>query len=416
MHPSVDIKGTTNQSLDNKRIVLCITGSVAAVRAPEIARELMRMGAEVFAVMTHSAAKIIHPDLMHWATGHPVVTELTGAIEHVSLAGNSSEKSDLIVVAPATANTIGKIACGIDDTPVTTFVTTALGEGIPLVIVPAMHESMYDHPIVIENIAKLKKIGVQFVGPVISEGKAKIADTESIVGFVETLLSGNKPLAGKNILITAGPTIEYIDPVRVITNRSSGKMGIALASAALSFGAKVKLIYGPGSEQPPHGANVVNVDTAEEMHDAVMESLTGEHVDVVIAASAVCDFRVKGKSDTKIPTSASKELKLTLEPTPKIIDEIKKTSPNVFLVAFRAVTNLTDAELVEDAFARLKKANADLIVANDVERKGAGFMKDTNEVFVIDTEKNVTYIETSPKQEVAKRVLVIVAEKIGKKK
>ncbi len=415
MHPSDDIVCTKGTSLEGRRIVLCITGSVAAVRAPDIARELMRKGASVFPVMSDAATRIIHPDLMHWATGKKAVTSLTGAIEHVHLAGNYKEKADLVLVAPSTANTIGKIAAGIDDTPVTTFVTTALGQGIKCVIVPAMHESMYDHPFVRENIAKCKGIGIGFIDPVTEEGKAKIADTESIVRYVETLFGRVKPLSGKSILVTAGPTIEFIDPVRVITNRSSGKMGIALVREAVALGAQVTLVYGPGSEAQPDYAKVINVRTSDEMHDAVMEELGREPYDVVIAASAVSDFRVKESAKMKIPTSSSKELHLSLVPTRKIIDEIKKASPGVFLVAFRAVTDLSDSDIIEDAYARLKKANADMIVANDVARKGAGFMTDTNEVFVIDSAKHVIHVPLSTKNEVAARIFEIIESKLSEK-
>jgi phosphopantothenoylcysteine decarboxylase/phosphopantothenate--cysteine ligase len=279
-----------------------------------------------------------------------------------------------------------------------------------------MHESMYNHPIVKENISKLESIGVTLAGPIISEGKAKIADTESILSLVIGLLSKEKPLGGVTILITAGPTIEYIDPVRVITNMSSGKMGIALARCALERGGRVVLVYGPGTEAPPVGAEVVRVTTSDEMYDAVMKALGSRKPEVVIAASAVCDFKVKGKSDAKIPTAGGKELKLALEPTRKIIDSVRDASPNVFLAAFRAVTGLSDVDIVEDAYARLAKARADMIVANDVTREGAGFLKDTNEVFIIDAGKRVTHVPVSPKPVVAARVLDAIAEKLAARK
>lgn len=176
-HPSDDIIGTKGNELKSKKIVLCITGSVAAIKSPEIAHELMRHSAQVFPVMTKMAQKIIHPDLMEWATGNQVIMELTGKIEHVELGSNT----DLILIAPATANTISKIACGIDDTPVTSVISVALGNKIPILIVPAMHESMYKHPILIQNIEKLRSLKCEFIGPEIKEGKAKIAPVEKIV-------------------------------------------------------------------------------------------------------------------------------------------------------------------------------------------------------------------------------------------
>lgn len=180
-HPSKDIIGTKSKRLKGKLIVLCITGSVSAVRSPEIARELMREAAEVYVVMSKDAQKIIHPNLMEWASGNPVVTELTGKVEHIALVGEHEQKADLVLIAPATANTIGKIAAGIDDTTVTSVASTALGSNTPLLIVPAMHTSMYTNPFTKENLQRLKTQGIEFIGPRIEDGKAKIATTEKIV-------------------------------------------------------------------------------------------------------------------------------------------------------------------------------------------------------------------------------------------
>lgn len=251
-HPSKDIIGTRGNELKGKRIVLCITGSVAAIESLKIARSLMRHGAEVFTVMSPMSQKIIHPYLMEWATGNVVTTELTGKTEHIGLAGDHPEKADLILVAPATANTISKIACGIDDTSVTSVISTAFGARIPMIIVPAMHASMYRHPILIENIKKLQTLGLEFIGPIVTEGKAKIARTRDIIDTVIRELTIQQDFSGLKLLITAGPTVEHIDPIRIMTNRSSGKMGVALAEEALSRGAEVTLVYGLGTG---HAAN-----------------------------------------------------------------------------------------------------------------------------------------------------------------
>lgn len=183
-HPSKEIIGSKSSELEGRKIILCITGSVAAIKSTEIARELMRRGADVYAVMTKVAQLIVHPDMVEWATGNPVVTELTGQIEHVTYAGEHSLRADLILIAPSTANTIGKVACGIDDTPVTTTLTTGIGAGIPVIIAPAMHASMYKHPIVLENIEKLGKHGIDVLMPRFEEGKAKIPGTAEIVHSV----------------------------------------------------------------------------------------------------------------------------------------------------------------------------------------------------------------------------------------
>src|SRR6266550_1036021 len=215
-HPSKDITGTSGTQLSGKKIALLVSSSVASFKVPEIARELMRHGADVYAVISASTEKMIGSDLLEWATGNPVVRELTGKLEHIALAGKSSGRVDLVLIAPATANTIGKLASGIDDTPVTTVAATAIGSKLPVLIAPAMHEPLYDHPIAQENIARLKRIGVEFIEPEVSEGKAKIASTENIVRSVIARLSSSqsRDLEGRRVLVTAGPTIEHIDPVR----------------------------------------------------------------------------------------------------------------------------------------------------------------------------------------------------------
>ena len=412
VHPSRDIMQTRGTELKEKRIVLCITGSVAAVQSPEIARQLMRHGADVFAVMSHMAQKIIHPYLVEWATGNPVVTELTGKIEHVALAGEHDKKADLILVAPATANTISKIASGIDDTTVTSVASTAFGSKIPIVIVPAMHESMYRHPILDENVKKLRALGIEFVGPRVEEGKAKIAETEEIVEAVIRKLSASKDFAGKRILVTAGPTLEYIDPVRVITNKSSGLMGVEVAREALLRGAEVTLIYGPGTATPPDEARVVSVERTKEMYEAVVSELKSQKYDAVIATAAASDWALGKPFDYKVSTRKTSTLNVELETTPKIIDVVKKISPRAFLVPFKAEYNVSDKALIQNAFERLKEAKADLIVANDVARKGVGFKVETNEIFIVDNKRRVVHVPITTKREAAKNLLDAIAKRI----
>jgi phosphopantothenoylcysteine decarboxylase/phosphopantothenate--cysteine ligase len=411
-HPSRDIIGTEGEELKGKKIILCITGSVAAVRCSDIARGLMRRGAEVFTVMSEMARKIIHPYLMEWATGNPVVTELTGKIEHVALTGEHSDRADLILVAPATANTISKVACGIDDTTVTSVVSTAFGSEVPIIIVPAMHESMYRHPIVIENVDKLRALGVEFVGPRIEERKAKIAENEEIWEAVVNKLTVKRDLAGTRILVTAGPTLEHIDPVRVLTNKSSGKMGVALAREALNRGADVTLIYGLGTAVPPRDAKVISVETTEEMRDAVVSELKSKKYDIVVAAAAAADWRPEKSLDYKVSTSDVSEFSVELRPTKKIIDAVRNLRPNVFLVPFKAEYGLSDKDLVERGYRRLLDAEADLIVVNDVGREGTGFKVETNEVFIVNKERKVTHVPLTTKREVARRIFDVIAEKV----
>jgi phosphopantothenoylcysteine decarboxylase/phosphopantothenate--cysteine ligase len=404
-HPSKHIVGTGGNELKGKRIVLCVTGSVAAVQSPEIARVLMRHGAEVFPVMSPMAGKVIHPYLMEWATGNEVVTELTGKIEHVALVGEHSLRADVVLIAPATGNTISKIACGIDDTVVSSVASTAFGSNCPIIIVPAMHESMYNHPVLSKNIRELKALGIEFVGPRIEEGKAKIAKTKDIVEAVIRKLRVKRDFSGLRVLITAGATVEHIDTVRVVTNRSSGKMGVSIADEALSRGADVTLIYGSGTVAAPPEARLVAVETTDQMHEAVVSELKSKHYDIVIAVAAAADWTPEKPFSYKVSSHQTRSLELKLKPTVKIIDSVKKVSPKTFLVAFRAEYKLPKEELIESAHKRLLEAKADLIVVNDLGKKGAGFGTETNEVFIVDKNKSVVHVPLAKKREIAAKIL-----------
>ncbi len=410
-HTSKQIIGSKGSKLEGRRIVLCITGSVAAARSPEIARELMRQGAEVFAVMTPMAQKIIHPYLMEWATGNPVITELTGQIEHVTYAGEHADRADLILVAPSTTNTIGKAAAAIDDTPVTTVLTTAIGAGIPIIIAPAMHGSMYKHSVVLENINRLRSIGVEVLMPRFEEEKAKIPNTVDIVNAVIDKLTKNRDLEGWRILITAGPTRAYLDAFRYITNPSSGRMGIAIAEEALKRGAHVTLVYGPGTTEPPAGVEVIKVETTEEMLEATVSVLRKKKHHAVILAAAASDYGPVDREMVKTP-SGRERWSLELKPLPKIVEHVKNVDPNTFLVGFKAEFNVSDDALIDRAHERLKKTGMDLVVANDVSRDGAGFGTITNEVFIIDRERNVLHIPISGKDEIAERLVTMIRQNL----
>jgi len=407
VHPSKDIAGSEGSELDGKKIVLCITGSVAAYRAIDLARLLMRHGADVHAVMTESTAiTLLHPEMMKWATGNDVVTKLTGNLEHVMLGDYGA--SDLIIVYPATANTLGKMAAGIDDTPVTSVLSVALGSKIPIIIAPAMHEAMYDNKFIQQNLDKLM-MHVKFVEPNLEEGKAKVAEPDRVVGAAIAILA-NGPLAGKRMLVTAGSTVEHIDPIRVITNTSSGKMGIAIAQEAERMGATVMLVYGHGSAQP--NGRAVRVSTSEEMHRAIVSELSSKKYDIVIMAAAVADFTPAKKSDKKIDTRAGK-IELSLVATKKIIDEVKKKSKAIYLVAFKADYNVPDSALIEKAHKKLLESGADMIVANDLGRKGSEAGSDKNQVFIVDKRKKVVHLPLESKAALARKLLEIIAKSVN---
>lgn len=412
VHPSKDIIGTQSSLLSGKTICLCITGSVAAVNSPALARKLMRHGAEVHCVMSEAATKIIHPDLMHWSTGNEVVTALTGSIEHIALAGERPGKfgkADLILVAPATANTISKIAHGIDDTPVTTVATTAFGSKTPMVIVPAMHESMYRHPILEENIRKLINLDVDLILPQISENKAKIAPADAIVQKIMAKLNDRNDLKNLRFLVTAGPCREFIDRVRFISNPSSGRMGVEIAKEIEDRGGKVTIILGKGSTVvPPHGMDIRMADSAEDFLKNVLKCLNEYKYDVCIAAAAIADYTPSERVEDKIKSQKG-ELVIKLKQTPKIIEQIRKKDSDIYLVAFKAETNLSLEELIEKSYKRMNEASANMIVANFVYGSDdTGFQCATNEVYIIREENErpkVHHVELCSKREVAQKLI-----------
>ncbi|MFX0026100.1 MAG: bifunctional phosphopantothenoylcysteine decarboxylase/phosphopantothenate--cysteine ligase CoaBC [Candidatus Hermodarchaeota archaeon] len=415
-HPSKDIIETKGTILRGKTICMCLTGSVAIINAPIIARELMRLGAEVISVLSRAATELIDPSLMHWATGNPVITKLTGEVEHVLLAGyrpNATGKADLILVCPATANTISKIANGIDDTPVTTIVSTAFGSSIPIVIVPAMHESMF-HPILEKNISTLKKYGIDILGPRISEGKAKIAKLDDIIDRVIDLLIAKKDYEGMKVLITAGPTREPIDKVRFVSNRSSGRMGIELAKEAAARGADVLLIAGECMVKIPEYINTTNVETTDDFINAVKTELSSKDYDMFISAAAISDYKPIERIEGKISSDEVKELQVNMRLTPKIIDEARRKNYKTYIVGFKAETNVSRTQLIDRAYKRLLKSEIELIVANDIGRDDIGFSSKDNEVYIIDKEKHITHVEKSTKRYVASRILDVALENYRK--
>ena len=383
-HPSLDIVSSYGIELSGKRIVLCVAGSVAAYKAIELARLLMRHGADVKCVTSNAVTKLIQPDYFKWATGNEVITKLTGELEHIRLADYN--QSDLIIVYPGTANTLGKLANGIDDTPISTVLTVGFGSKIPILMCLAMHESMYDNSAVKKNIKFLKN-KIEFQLPQLIEGKAKAPEPEDVLQYVLIKFGFSSKLKNKKVLMTAGPTIEYIDPVRVITNLSSGKTGTLLASELISAGAKVTLVYGQGNQTPSKGIKVINVTTSKEMFDATKKELK-KKFDIVIMAAAISDYTPENPSKSKIK-SDKKSLIIRLKKAPKIIDLVRKYQKNALLVGFKAETNLTKIALIKSSQKKMKESGADIIVANDIGKK---YQKNTdyNQVLILNNKKTIS--------------------------
>lgn len=389
--------------LQGKRVVLGITGGIAAYKAVEILRGLKKRGADVSVVMTANARRFVGPLTFEALSGRPVADSLFSAtagsgIEHLALA----READLVLIAPATANTIARLAAGMADDLLSTLV---LATTAPLLIAPAMNTVMIRHQATAENLAALASRGVHVVepgtGPLAEEesGYGRLADPETILKEAMELLLPRRDLAGRRILVTAGPTREGVDPVRFLSNRSSGKMGFALAAGALRRGAAVTLVCGPVSLPPPQGAHVVPVVSAAEMHAAVEEHF--EASDAVIMTAAVADFRPVEPRPRKLKKAGRDRLVLELEPTADILDGIGKKKGRRVLVGFAAETG----DITEAARQKLTAKNLDLLVANDVTLPGAGFEGDTNLVEIFTAGGRRIPVPLLPKEEVAERIL-----------
>ena len=388
------IKGKKSKKIEGKKVVLGVTGSIAAVESVKLARELARRGADVVAVMSKAARKIIHPYALEFATGCKTITEVTGSIEHVNYLGIDGD-ADLYLIAPATANTISKIAQGIDDTPVTTFATTALGSGISVIIVPAMHESMMKNKAVLENIQKLVNMGVEIVQPRLEEGKAKFPDLETICLHVERELYP-KELKGKRVIVTAGPTYEQLDPIRFISNKSSGKMGKEIALEMWRRGAEVIFITSKSTNLKLPKFREIGVWSVKDMLKAVLYEIE-KGCDLFVASAAASDFVVDMEA-SKIKTAPSIELKL--REAPKIIKEVRKIYKG-HIIGFKAETGITDGELLKIAGEKLEEDALNMVVANDVLEKGMG-TEDTRVLIL--TQKRQEWVE-GLKTDVAERIV-----------
>lgn len=384
------------------RIVLGVTGSIAAYKAAELASRLIKLGHEVRVVMTRSATELISPLTLQSITGKRVCQSMfepvkESEIDHISLAS----WADLLVVAPATANIIGKMAAGIADDLLS---TTVMATRAPVLIAPAMNTNMYENPVCQRNIACLRNLGYHFVEPGVgrlacgSSGKGRLAEIELIVEAIQDLLHRQRDLDGRQVLVTAGPTREAIDPVRYISNRSSGKMGYALAEEAAQRGARVILISGPTALQPPPGVEVVPVVTAQEMFEAVAARFA--KADLVIKAAAVADFRPVQVATQKIKKGSS-GLTLQLERTTDILEYLGRNKERQVLVGFAAETSDT----LNRAREKLIRKNLDLVVANDVSAPGAGFGVETNIATLLFADGSQMELPKMTKKELAKVIL-----------
>ena len=383
--------------LKGKTVVIGVSGGIAVYKTLDVVSRLRKLGVNVNVIMTKSATEFVTPLSFQSLSQNYVVCDMfedpkTWDVEHISLA----KRADVFLIAPATANVIGKIANGIADDMLT---TTVMATKAKVLIAPAMNTNMYENPILQRNINTLKELGYNFVEPESGRlacgdtGKGKLASPETIVDEVVKLLSKGQDLKGKSIIVTAGPTVESIDPMRYITNRSTGKMGYSIAKEAIERGADVTLITGPTNLTPPQNLKkLVKIESAKDMYEAVLENL--DENDVVIKSAAVADYKPKNYSNKKIKKSDD-DLVIELDRNKDIAQEIGKIKNNKILVGFAAETN----DLIENASLKIKKKNLDFIVANDLTKEGAGFGVDTNIVKIIDKEGNITEYPKMKKEE-----------------
>jgi phosphopantothenoylcysteine decarboxylase / phosphopantothenate---cysteine ligase len=363
--------------LQGKDIVLGVTGGIAAYKAVEVASRLRKLGAQVFVIMTKNACEFVTPLTFETISNHPVVTDTferpeTWEVEHIALA----KRASLFSIAPATANILAKIAHGIADDMLS---TTVLATRAPILVAPAMNTNMWEAEATRENMRVLEKRGVMTVGPGIgflaegTEGVGRMAEPQEIVDAIVNCLVAKQDMNGLRVLVTAGPTRERLDPVRYLSNDSSGKMGYAIAGQAHKRGARVTLLSGPVHLNAPQGVEVVNVETTQDLYNAMLARC--QEYDVIIQAAAPADYRFADPSDQKLKKHGGDTLTLVMVENPDIAAAVgERKKPGQILVGFAAETE----NLMENAKAKLKKKNADMIVANDVSKSGAGFTVDTN--------------------------------------
>jgi phosphopantothenoylcysteine decarboxylase/phosphopantothenate--cysteine ligase len=384
-----------------KTIVLGVSGGIASYKAVELTRLLVKEGFRVQVVMTRGAMEFVTPLTFQTLSGRPVASETFNLTQESEIGHiNVADSADLFVIAPATANIIGKIAAGIADDLLT---TVLMATRAPVLVAPAMNVHMYGNPILQENLRKLRRAGYHLLEPADGylacgyEGKGRLPEPDKILEEIKGLLR-KKDLSGEKIVITAGPSREPLDPVRYITNRSSGRMGYALARAALRRGAEVALISGPTGIEPPTGARLIPVTTAAEMRAAVLGEFAA--CTTVIMAAAVADYRPLRAANKKMKKTAG-PLELRLEPNPDILQELGAMKDGKFLVGFAAETD----DLAANARKKLSAKNLDMIVANDVTQEGSGFDVDTNVATILDRSGASSSLPLMTKDELADRIL-----------
>src|SRR3989338_6507680 len=402
--------------LKGKKIVVGVAGSIACYKTLELIKELKKYGADVFVILTESSRRLIGINDFKRVAGKNIYTSLfhpninytdyiknNKEIKHISLA----DIADVFIICPATANIIGKIAGGIADDLLT---TSVMATNAPVLICPAMTVKMWKNPVLQSNIKRLKELKYEFVEPEYGDlacgykGMGRLANLDKIADRIKAIIERRNNLAGKKILVTAGATSEEIDPVRVITNKSSGKMGAYIAEEAFLRGADVTLIRGANAVEPQYHFRDIRINNVKELFNEIKNNVKNN--DIMIHTAAVSDFMVNNRAKRKLKSFET--LNLELSPTTKIFEKIKKIKKNIFLIGFKAEYKVSRESLIDRAHALLRDADADLVVANDVGKEGRGFDYETNEVFVVDKKRKAKHLNLADKRVIGNKILDMI--------
>jgi len=411
---SSEIYGTKGNLLKGKRILIGVTGSIAAIEVPHLVREILRYSGEPIVVLSEEAKRFVTLDALTWSTGKVPFSEISGLSEHIRWSADPDHKVDLFILCPATANSISKLAGGIADGSVTLSALACIGAEIPLIIVPAAHKVLLDNPITEKNINYLKQLGIKFTSSAEVENKYKFPSLDKLMEEIFDTINPLPPLKGKKVLLTGGATREYIDDVRYISNPSTGLSSYFVANALRQLGAEVFLILGEGNTLDKTNINYpfTIVRSSDDMYQQVLNELSTGFYNSLISVAAISDYTPDYQVG-KIPSEQS-ELSIKLKPTTKIIKSIRKKFPSLFIVTYKAEVGISKEELIEKGQQFLERNMVEMVCANWVGEADKGFMSNTNELFVIQKDKNFIPLNGS-KQKIGKELALLISENMDRR-
>ncbi len=410
-----EIYGTKGKLLEGKRILIGVTGSIAAIELPHLVREILRYSGKPFVVLSKEASRFVTADALTWSMGEPPYTEISGLSEHIKWSVDPEEKVDLYLLCPATANTISKLASGVADGPVPLTALACIGAKIPCIVVPAAHSVLLDNPITQKSMNFLKQLGVQFLTSEEEEKKYKFPSLNLLMDQIIKILSHSRPLEGTKFIVTGGATREYLDDVRFLSNPSSGLSSLYIARALQKNGAEVKYVLGEGNtiQTDLDIPSVTIVRSTADMYKYIRDQISKGGVDGLISVAAISDYQPNYQKG-KIP-SLQEDMSIELKPTIKIVKAIKKEFPSLFIVAFKAEVGIAEQELVSKATQYLKENNVDIVCANWVGEPDKGFMTKSNELFVIRDQQAILELKGS-KETLGNELVNLISVEITKRK